>query len=170
MAIEIERKFLLGNDAWRVLVYQSTRIAQAYLNDSQALAYGREHCSVRVRVFNQLANINIKSRELGAKRQEFEYPIPLQDAEQLMGLSSQICIDKTRHLVHFGNHLWEIDEFAAENTGLIVAEIELEHEHEDFQRPDWLGHEVTDQLRYYNMQLSAKPYTLWSDEEKQCLL
>jgi adenylate cyclase len=168
MAIEIERKFLLANNTWRALVHQSTRIAQAYLNDSQALADGREHCSVRVRVFNQLANINIKSRELGAKRQEFEYPIALQDAEQLMALSSQIAIDKTRHLVHFGEHLWEIDEFAAENTGLIVAEIELDDEHEHFQRPDWLGQEVTDQLRYYNMQLSAKPYARWSDEEKQC--
>ena len=168
MAIEIERKFLLSNNSWRALVHQSTRIAQAYLNDSQALADGREHCSMRVRVFNQSANLNIKSRELGAKRQEFEYPIPLQDAEQLMLLSSQTIIDKTRNLVFFGHHLWEIDEFAADNTGLIVAEIELQDEHENFERPDWIGQEVTDQLRYYNMQLSAKPYTLWTDEEKQC--
>jgi adenylate cyclase len=168
MGIEIERKFLVANDAWRTLVHKSTRIAQAYLNDSQALADGRENCSVRVRVYNQLANINIKSRELGAKRQEFEYPIPLLDAEQLMQFSSQGLIDKTRHLVHYGKHLWEIDEFAADNAGLIVAEIELQHEQDIFQRPDWLGLEVTEQLRYYNMQLSAKPYKLWSDEEKQC--
>lgn len=168
MGIEIERKFLLRNDDWRALAHHRTRIAQGYLNDSQALADGREQCSVRIRIFDQSANINIKSRELGARRQEFEYPIPLADAEQLMAFSCQGLIDKTRHLVRFGTHLWEIDEFAADNAGLIVAEIELENENENFERPEWLGPEVTQHLRFYNMQLSSRPFKCWSNEEKQC--
>ena len=168
MAIEIERKFLLADDGWRAAVHASKRIAQAYLNDSEALAKGRERCSVRVRISGGSANINIKSRELGATRREFEYPIPLQDAEQLMALGCQGLIDKTRHLVSVGAHLWEIDEFAGDNAGLTVAEIELDHEQESFDRPAWLGREVTDQLRYYNMQLSARPFSLWTDEEKKC--
>lgn len=168
MAVEIERKFLPANEAWRAGVHASKRIAQAYLNDTDALASGREHCSVRVRISGGSANINIKSRELGASRQEFEYPIPMQDAEQLMALGCQGHIDKTRHLVRVGGHLWEIDEFAGDNAGLIVAEIELGHEQEAFDRPAWLGREVTELLRYYNMQLSARPYSQWSDEEKQC--
>lgn len=168
MAIEIERKFLLKNDSWRAYVHHQIRIAQAYLNDTQALVDGREHCSVRVRIFGQAANLNIKSRELGAKRQEFEYPIPLADAESLMSLSCKGMIDKTRHLVQHGLHLWEIDEFSGENTGLVVAEIELTDEQEPFDIPEWLGIEVTEQLRYYNMALSARPYSVWSSEEKIC--
>ena len=168
MAIEIERKFLLKNDSWRTTVHHNIRIAQAYLNDSAAIEAGREHCSVRVRISGQSANINIKSRELGAKRQEFEYPIPLQDAESLIVLCCNGLIDKTRHLLQFGTHLWEIDEFARENVGLIVAEIELSDINETFEIPDWLGLEVTDQLRYYNMALSARPYSMWSTEEKIC--
>jgi adenylate cyclase len=168
MAIEIERKFLLKNDSWRMTVHHHMRIAQAYLNDNEALQAGREQCSVRVRILGQSANINIKSRELGAKRQEFEYPVPLKDAESLMELSCNGLIDKTRHLVQFGTHLWEIDEFAEENLGLIVAEIELADVDESFEIPDWLGIEVTDQLRYYNMALSARPYSVWSTEEKLC--
>jgi adenylate cyclase len=168
MGIEIERKFLLCNANWRELAHRSMRIAQAYLNDSQALVLGREQCSVRVRIFEQFANINIKSRELGAVRQEFEYPIPLADAEQLMALSSHGAIDKIRHYVTFAEHLWEIDEFVGDNHGLIVAEIELTHPDEYFQRPAWLGFEVTEQSRYYNMQLSTRAYAFWSEEEKQC--
>lgn len=168
MAIEIERKFLLKNETWRASVHHQIRIAQAYLNDTQALAEGREHCSVRVRIFGQAANLNIKSREIGAKRQEFEYPIPLPDAESLMALSCKGMIDKTRHLVQHGMHLWEIDEFSGDNAGLIVAEIELADENEPFDVPEWLGIEVTEQLRYYNMALSASPYSAWSLEEKLC--
>lgn len=168
MAIEIERKFLLKNDAWRGLVHHQIRIVQAYLNDAKAVEAHREHCSVRVRIFGQDANLNIKSRELGAKRQEFEYPIPLADAESLMALSCEGMIDKTRHLVQYGAHLWEIDEFVGDNSGLIVAEIELSAENEQFALPEWVGIEVTQQLRYYNMALSARPYSAWLPEEKLC--
>ena len=168
MAIEIERKFLLKNNDWRALVHRQIRIVQAYLNDTKAIEEHREHCSVRVRIFGQDANLNIKSRELGAKRQEFEYSIPLADAESLMALSCKGMIDKTRHLVQHGAHLWEIDEFVGDNSGLIVAEIELSDENEQFALPEWIGIEVTQQLRYYNMALSSRPYSDWLPEEKLC--
>jgi adenylate cyclase len=168
MAIEIERKFLLANDTWRSAVQDSKRIAQAYLNDSEALAVGREQCSVRVRISGASATINIKSREAGPSRQEYEYPIPLADAENLMALACHGCIDKTRHLVMAGAHLWEIDEFAGNNEGLIVAEIELSDVNERFEKPDWVGPEVTELNRYFNMALAARPYSVWTAEEKSC--
>jgi adenylate cyclase len=168
MAIEIEHKFLLKNDSWRLCAHHEMRIAQAYLNDNAALESGREQCSIRIRITGLTANLNIKSRELGVKRQEFEYPIPLADAESLMTLSCSGLIEKTRYFVHYGSHVWEIDEFTGENAGLQVAEIELSTEGESFERPDWLGLEVTDQLRYYNMALSARPYSVWTTEEKLC--
>jgi|LauGreDrversion4_2_1035121.scaffolds.fasta_scaffold06946_8 adenylate cyclase len=168
MAIEIERKFLVITEAWRAQAHHRLRIAQAYLNDSEALASGREQCSVRIRITGESANINIKSRKAGARRQEFEYPIPLADAESLMRLACEGRIEKVRHLVHLGGHLWEIDEFAGDNVGLVVAEIELQHEDEPFDRPDWLGAEVTDCLRFYNMALAARPFHHWTAEEKSC--
>ena len=168
MAIEIERKFLVITEAWRAQAHHRLRIAQAYLNDSEALASGREQCSVRIRITGESANINIKSRQAGARRQEFEYPIPLADAESLMRLACEGRIEKVRHLVHLGGHLWEIDEFAGDNVGLVVAEIELQHEDEPFDRPDWLGAEVTDCLRFYNMALAARPFHHWTAEEKSC--
>ena len=168
MAIEIERKFLVISEAWRAQAHHRLRIAQAYLNDSEALASGREQCSVRIRITGESANISIKSRKAGARRQEFEYPIPLADAESLMRLACEGRIEKVRHLVHLGGHLWEIDEFAGDNVGLVVAEIELQHEDEPFDRPDWLGAEVTDCLRFYNMALAARPFHHWTAEEKSC--
>lgn len=168
MAIEIERKFLLRGDAWRAMAHDRLRIAQAYLNSAEALSAGLERCSVRVRISGDSANLNIKSRELGPSRQEFEYPIPLADAESLLALACEGRIDKIRHLVQVGAHLWEIDEFAGDNAGLIVAEIELSHEHEVFEKPDWIGAEVTEQRRYFNLALSARPYNAWTAEEKTC--
>ena len=168
MAIEIERKFLVVSDAWRALSYRSQRIAQAYLNDYASLASGSGQCSVRVRIAGQNANINIKSRELGAKRQEFEYPIPLSDAERLLTMSCGTAIDKIRHYVKYGAHCWEIDEFQGDNAGLLVAEIELDAVDEIFRKPEWLGREVTEFPRYYNMALSAKPFSAWTAEEKSC--
>lgn len=168
MAIEIERKFLLRSDAWRASAHHSQRIAQAYLNDSEAVACGRESCSLRVRIAGQNANLNIKSRELGAIRQEFEYPIPLSDAENLMALACGAVIDKIRHYVDHGEHCWEIDEFQGDNAGLLVAEIELQAVDESFQVPEWLGKEVTAFPRYYNLALSSKPYNAWTAEEISC--
>lgn len=168
MAIEIERKYRVIGEAWREQAHHRLRIAQAYLNDSDALTSGRELCSVRIRITGESANLNIKSREAGARRQEFEYPIPLADAESLMLLACQGRIEKVRHLVQVGGHLWEIDEFAGDNAGLVIAEIELQDESEPFDRPDWLGAEVTDCLRFYNMALAARPFQYWTAEEKSC--
>jgi adenylate cyclase len=168
MAIEIERKFRVISEAWRGQAHHRLRIAQAYLNDSEALASGREQCSVRIRITGESANLNIKSREAGARRQEFEYPIPLADAESLMRLACEGRIEKVRHLVQVGAHLWEIDEFAGDNAGLVVAEIELQDENESFELPDWLGVEVTHSLRYYNMALASRPFIHWTAKEKSC--
>ncbi|HPA01233.1 MAG TPA: CYTH domain-containing protein [Chiayiivirga sp.] len=166
MPIEIERKFLPANDAWRARVARSQRMAQGYLNDARAVREGAQNVSMRVRIAGQDAHLNLKSRELGAYRQEFEYPIPLADAEALLALCVGGCIEKLRHHVRHGAHEWEIDEFFGENAGLVVAEIELSAVDEEFEKPDWLGAEVTDKPRYYNLTLAERPYSQWTSEEK----
>lgn len=167
MGIEIERKFLVQGDAWRVQAECCQRMAQGYLNDLDAVDSGAQQASVRVRIAGDAAALNLKSREAGISRQEFEYPIPLADAEALLALCVGGIIDKTRHFVRYGAHLWEVDEFHGDNAGLIVAEIELSTLDETFERPSWLGAEITEHARYYNLALSARPYARWSDEEKR---
>jgi adenylate cyclase len=167
MAIEIERKFLVTGDAWRAAAQRSARMAQGYLNDALALAEGRERCSVRVRIAGEQAWLNIKSREIGPSRQEFEYPLPPADALALLPLCSGGLIDKIRHYVPVGAHLWEVDEFLGDNAGLLVAEIELASVDEGFEMPAWAGREVTEHARYYNLALAAHPYTRWTDLEKR---
>ena len=158
MAIEIERKFLLKSEAWRATADEGTRFRQGYI-------VGAELASVRVRIEGEVANINIKSATLGIQRQEFEYPIPLDDAEELLDtLCVQPQIEKTRYHVNHGSHLWEIDVFAGDNEGLVVAEVELEQEGESFTRPAWLGEEVSDDTRYYNVCLVKHPYSEWKNE------
>lgn len=155
MAQEIERKFLLRSEAWRAEVERSERIAQGYLARD-------EHRAVRVRLRGEDAHLNIKHSIDGIHRLEYEYPIPLADARELLErVALRPLIDKTRHLLHRGGHLWEIDEFHAENAGLVVAEIELGSADEPFERPDWLGDEVSEDARYYNSNLSLHPYTQW---------
>jgi adenylate cyclase len=166
MAIEIERKFLVTGDAWRAAAHASARLAQGYLNDAKSIASGDQRASVRVRIAGDAAFLNIKSRELGASRQEFEYPVPAADAADLLPLCVGGRIDKTRHYVRHDGHLWEVDEFHGDNAGLLVAEIELDAVDEAFSRPDWLGDEVTELARYYNLALAARPWSQWSDEEK----
>lgn len=155
MAIEIERKFLLGNDDWRQLADQGQRMRQGYLA-------GSRKASVRVRISGDRANLNIKSATLGISRQEFEFPIPLEDADAMLdGLVEGPLIEKTRYHVVYGEHTWEIDEFHGDNQGLVVAEIELRHADEPFQRPAWLGEEVSGDPRYYNVSLVRHPYRQW---------
>jgi len=166
MGIEIERKFLVIGETWRGQATRRQRMAQGYLNDAAAVDSGAQQVSVRVRIAGEHAALNLKSRELGASRQEFEYPIPLADAEALLALCVGGTIDKTRHYVSVGGHLWEIDEFHGENAGLFVAEIELSAVDEAFERPPWLGAEVTDQVRYYNLALASRPFSQWSAEDK----
>jgi adenylate cyclase len=155
MALEIERKFLLKNDGWRQSVQSAERLCQGYLNSE-------ERCSIRIRTAGEQAWLNIKSATLGAQRQEFEYTIPLADAEQILAtLSLKPLVEKVRHLVNVGQHVFEIDEFEGDNAGLIVAEVELSHPDEAFERPDWLGEEVTDDVRYYNTSLRRHAYKAW---------
>ena len=159
MPLEIERKFLVTGTAWRSPDAQ--RLVQGYLSRDKAR-------TVRVRIAGPLAFLTIKGATSGASRAEFEYPVPLADAEALMALACDGRIDKIRHLVQVGAHLWEIDEFRGDNAGLVVAEIELSHADEPFERPSWLGREVTDERRYYNLALAARPFAQWTAEEKAC--
>lgn len=157
MAIEIERKFLLTNSAWREQVHQSTRIAQGYLSTDP---------TVRVRLKGNSGYLTIKSKSLdGISRAEFEYPIPENDALELLQLCPNV-LDKTRHLIKADLFTWEIDEFHGENVGLIVAEIELPSIETTFTKPEWLGKEVTGEVCYYNSMLSESPYSRWHDKEK----
>ncbi|MBI5450751.1 MAG: CYTH domain-containing protein [Gammaproteobacteria bacterium] len=156
MAQEIERKFLLINDDWRAQVSRQSYYRQGYLA-------GGERSSIRVRVADGQAWLNIKSATLGIQRTEFEYQIPLADAQQML---DRFClgavIEKTRYFVTVAGHLWEIDVFDGANAGLVVAEIELDDEHEAFVRPAWLGAEVSDDPRYYNVCLVEHPYSQWN--------
>jgi adenylate cyclase len=167
MGIEIERKFLLRNDAWRAGVTKTVRMAQGYINHQEALRSGMQKASVRIRIAGEQAFVNMKSRELGHTRQEFDYEIPLADGEALLQLCVGGIIDKTRHYIHQDNLVWEIDEFFGDNQGLIVAEIELPHADYPIPVAEWCGIEVTEQLRYYNLALAERPFSQWSQEEKQ---
>ncbi|MBD9537784.1 CYTH domain-containing protein [Stenotrophomonas sp. STM01] len=161
MGIEIERKFLVTNDDWRAAAHAVIPMAQGYINDTAAMDSGAQKASVRVRIQGDAAYLNIKSRELGHTRQEFDYPIPVGDARDLLALCVGGLIDKRRHLVHHGGLLWEVDEFLGDNAGLVVAEVELQSADQAFDRPGWAGAEVTDELRYYNLALASHPYNRW---------
>ena len=155
MAIEIEHKFLLLNDDWRKLVIKSVIFKQGYLNSLPT-------SSIRVRISNNSAWLNIKSATIGNQRNEYEYEIPLNDGNEIIELlCSKPVIEKTRHYVITEGHTWEIDEFHGENQGLIVAEIEIETIDTKFIQPAWIGDEVTQDLRYYNNNLAHTPYSKW---------
>ena len=156
MAYEIERKFLTCSDHWRQQSHHCIRIKQAYLANT-------DKASLRVRITDDAAYLSSKSMTRDIRRHEFEYEIPLPDAEfMLMHMSQGSPIIKTRHLVFVGDHLWEIDEFHGDNDGLIVAEVELKQETEEFVRPDWLGQEVSSDERYFNMNLVKYSYKNWT--------
>ncbi len=161
MAIEIERKFLVTGDGWRDAAQAVIPMAQGYINDMGALDRGTQQASVRVRIEGQGAALNLKSRTLGRSRQEFEYPIPVEDARALLALCVGGLIDKRRHLVQHEGLLWEVDEFLGDNAGLVVAEVELEHPDQVVSLPSWVGEEVTDDARYYNVALASTPYSQW---------
>ena len=162
MGIEIERKFLPVNDGWRAAAHKVVPMAQGYLNDLALVDSGAMQASVRVRIAGDEAFVNIKSREAGHTRQEFDYPIPVADARALLALCVGGLVDKRRHYVEHAGHLWEVDEFLGDNAGLVVAEIELDAADEAFEHPSWLGEEVTDDLRYYNLALASHPYSRWA--------
>ena len=152
MAVEIERKFLVTGTAWKQtpgVVYR-----QGYLNRDKAR-------TVRVRVAGDAAFLTIKGQSVGATRAEFEYPIPLADAQALLAISDGPLIEKTRHVLTVDGTVWEVDVFAGDNAGLVVAEVELASEDQAFARPDWLGVEVTQDTRYFNSNLATHPYCHW---------
>jgi CYTH domain-containing protein len=157
MATEIERKFLVRGTDWRS--GDPVRFSQGYLNRDK-------HRTVRVRIAGGKAFLTIKSVTQGATRAEFEYPIPRQDAEQLLKLSDGPIIEKDRYRIDHDGSLWEVDEFLGDNTGLILAEIELQSEEQPFTRPAWLGEEVTHDRRYYNSNLATEPYLKWREPGK----
>lgn len=157
MAQEIERKFLVAGD-YKSEAYASVRITQGYLSRVPERV-------VRIRIKGDKGFITIKgtTNDTGLSRFEWEKEIPLADAQSLLKLAEPGVIDKTRHLIKNkdGKHTWEVDEFHGDNEGLIMAEIELESENDTFDKPSWLGKEVTGDKRYYNAYLSEKPYRLW---------
>ncbi len=156
MGIEIERKFLVHADTWRGT--EPVRMAQGYLNRDKSR-------TIRVRVAGEEAFLTIKGLSQGATRAEFEYAIPVADAQALLALCDGPVIDKLRHvIVHEGN-TWEVDEFLGANAGLVVAEIELQSEDQAFVRPDWLGQEVTGDPRYFNSSLVTQPFNTWPSGE-----
>lgn len=155
MGKEIERKFTVVNDDWKSAVSRSCRYRQGYMGTDKL-------SSVRIRIEGDKANINIKSATLGITRQEYEYDIPLADAEEMLNnLCHPPLIEKTRHFVSYDGKTWEIDVFEGDNDGLIVAEIELDNEHEDVSLPDWAGEDVSHDTRYYNVCLVKHPYKDW---------
>lgn len=158
MAVEIERKFLV-QEGWQP---QKTgvRIAQGYL------------CSVpertvRVRIKGEKGYLTVKGRNEGIRRAEFEYEIPLGDAEAMMKLCEKPPVEKTRYLEEYEGHTWEVDIFAGANEGLRVAEIELPAEDTVFAKPAWAGAEVSGDERYYNSSLSIRPYQQWAADKKK---
>ena len=161
---EVERKFLVNNQDWKDLAHKQTHFAQGYLNDiSQAGAKS----SVRVRIEGESANMNIKSLEIGLSRDEYEFSIDLEDAKNMLTtLTVGPVIEKVRYLVKVGQHTWEVDEFCGDNQGLIVAEVEIDSEEEHIDIPNWAGREVTEEVRFYNISLSKRPFNVWEENEK----
>lgn len=154
--LEIERKFLVKSDQYKTLSFTKNQIAQGYLNS-------HPERTVRIRIKGESGFLTIKGKgnETGVSRFEWETEIPLIEAKHLIQLCEKGVIDKIRYEVQSGNHVFEVDEFFGENEGLVIAEIELKSEDESFEKPDWLGNEVTNNERYYNAYLSHNPYKTW---------
>ena len=156
MAQEIERKFLVKDDSFKELAFSFSRIAQGYICSTR----GR---TVRVRIRDDKGYLTIKgpAGENGLSRYEWEKELPLAEAQELMKLCERGMIDKVRYLVQCGKHVYEVDEFHGDNEGLVVAEIELASEDESFEKPDFIGEEVTGIVKYYNSFLMKYPYSKW---------
>ena len=154
MAKEIERKFLVTSDEWRTLA-QGTLYRQGYLNSIKER-------TVRIRTVGDKAFLTVKGITIGASRVEYEYEIPTADCMAMLdSLAEKPIIEKKRYKIKFGGLTWEVDEFFGENQGLIVAEVELTSEDQVFEKPSWIGEEVSSDPRYFNSNLIANPYTTW---------
>tara|TARA_R110001583_G_scaffold11776_3_gene52847 strand:- start:3149 stop:3619 length:471 start_codon:yes stop_codon:yes gene_type:complete len=154
--IEIERKFLVNSDAFKNEAFKKTRITQGFLNT-------HKDRTVRVRLRGDKGFITVKglSTNNGLSRFEWEKEIPKEEAKSLLKLCEPTIIDKIRYEIEVGNHIFEVDIFFGENGGLTIAEVELNFENEIFETPAWLGKEVTGDIKYYNSQLSKKPFNTW---------
>jgi len=155
MKVEIERKFLVKNQDWKKLIVEKHSIQQGYLNTDKS-------CNVRVRIMNNLAFITIKGKRVNTARTEFEYEIPLNDAESILKLSKTSIIKKTRFTVNHQGQIWEIDQFEGDNQGLVIAEIELKLKDEAISLPNWIGTEISNDERFYNLSLSSNPFKNWN--------
>jgi CYTH domain-containing protein len=155
VGLEIERKYLVDKEKWSIIPKENGHyISQGYmLNDHEK--------SIRIRLIDNQGFLNIKGAVVGASRPEYEYEIPKEEAIELLEKFCAATISKIRYCIHYKGKLWEVDEFLGENEGLIVAEIELESENETFELPEWAGKEVTSETKYYNPNLSVKPYKKW---------
>ena len=154
MGKEIERKFLVKGDSWRAQAH-GKRYRQGYLSTVKER-------TIRARVAGEQGFLTIKGITVGAARAEYEYEIPLADANEMLDkLCERPIVEKTRYRLPQDDIVWEIDEFEGDNRGLIVAEVELKDEHQSYPKPDWLGEEVTGDPRYFNSNLVKKPFTTW---------
>jgi len=154
--IEIERKFLVKSETFKSEAIKKERIVQGFLNTDP-------YRTVRVRIKGDKGYMTVKGKgnRNGTTRFEWEKEISFKEADALMKLSEPGVIDKVRYYIEVGNHIFEVDEFLGDNIGLIIAEVELKHEDEVFLKPNWLGDEVTSDIRYYNSQLSKNPFKTW---------
>lgn len=155
MGTEIERKFLVRSNSWRETSEEASCIVQGYIATGPPTA-------VRIRIRGREANLNIKQAVLAIRRYEYEYSIPLDDAHEMI---ERLCggrvVQKTRHIVRFAGRVWEVDEFAGSNQGLVVAEVELSSEEDPVELPPWVGAEVSGDARYLNTHLALHPFTTW---------
>lgn len=154
MGLEIERKFLIKNDSWKSSVTRSHVIKQGYLNS-------HPERTVRIRLYGDQGILTIKGKSQNLTRKEYEYDIPNYEAEALLGLCEKPLIEKTRYLCQHDGHVWEVDVFEGNNEGLVLAEIELTREKEEFSMPDWAGEEVSTDPRYFNSALIQHPFKQW---------
>ena len=154
MAVEIERKFLVINDSWKKDIQESFPIKQGFLSSDPER-------NVRVRIKGSKGYITVKGETKSISRIEFEYEIPLSDAEEILKLCLQPIIEKVRHEIMFDGHTWEVDEFFGVNDGLIIAELELTSEQQLYNSPEWIGKEVSNDAKYYNSNLILSPYSHW---------
>lgn len=161
MAIEIERKFLVLNDGWRTT--DGVLYRQGYLNRDKLR-------TVRVRQAGDQAFLTIKGKTTGISRTEFEYPIPVAEAQDLLGLCDGSLIEKIRHKVTYAGLLWEVDEFLGDNAGLVVAEVELTSAEQAIELPAWVGVEVSNDPKYYNSNLSTYPFLSWQSMDDERML
>ena len=153
MNIEIERKFLLLNNLWKSEAV-GVHYKQAYLNE-------KGDNTIRVRIEGKQAKLTIKSKATNISRMEFEYDIPMEDAEKLFLIAKTPAVEKYRYKIEYAGNIWEVDEFLGDNEGLVIAEIELESENQTFQKPSWIGMEVSGDKRYTNANLARNAYKNW---------